>query len=124
VRAKASAAGALPLTAVSRRRRIRPGGDVGVADVDLQQARAEVVGLGQAPDVGLDGFAGGGADADGQWRRERPVVTCHHGVPPGRRRPVSAVSDAMSTPMESRVARAAWFQGDEGRTASGAVAQQ
>ena len=34
----------------------RPGGNVGVADVDLQQARAQVVSLGQAPDVGLGGL--------------------------------------------------------------------
>jgi hypothetical protein len=48
VRAKASAVRVLPQAD-------RPGRDVGVADVDLQQARTQVVGLGQAPDVGLGG---------------------------------------------------------------------
>ena len=103
VRVRVSAVRVLPLAAASRRRRIAPGGDVGVADVDLQQAWAQVVGAGQAPDIGLGGFPGGGPDADRERRRERPVIGCH-GLP-RRRRPGAAVSDAMSTPMESRLAR-------------------
>jgi len=80
----------------------RAGGDAGVADVDLQQARAQVVGAGQAPDIGLGGFPGGRPDADRE-RRERPVIR-RHVLFRGRRLPVSAASDA-STPMESRLVR-------------------
>ena len=100
----------LPLTAASRRSLIDPVGDVEVADVNLEQARAQVVGACKAPYVGFGGFPGSGPDADGQRRRERSVVRCHHrcaGVVP-------AVSDAMSTPMESRAVRAeAVFQGGD-----------
>src|SRR6266581_4958774 len=81
----------------------RAGGDAWVADVNLQQARAQVVGSCEPPDIGLDGFPGGGPDAHRERRRERPVIR-RHALLRGCL-PAPPVSDAISTPMESRLAR-------------------